>query len=246
MADRGTSASLFAQRRRTRRRRIIVRVLVGLLVVAVLGGGTYVVAFSDVLAARSVSVAGTSSLTETEVEAAADVPLGTPLARLDLDEIEERVRTLPRVESVEASRSWPRSVAIRVVERTAVAWIDVGGQVRGVDRFGADFRSYDEPPALTEIRVATTDARRRQQALEGLGSVLAVMRTEDPAMVDRIAFGTAESQDSLTFVLTDGRTVRWGNFEKTEEKLAVLTALLSSVDASQYDVSAPEQPTTQA
>lgn len=244
MADRGRPASPFTQRRRGQRRRSVVRVLVGLLVVALLAGGVYVVAFSDLLAARSVEVEGLSTLTKTEVEAAAAVPLGTPLARLDLEAVESRVRSLPRVESVEASRSWPRTVSLRVVERTAVAWISIGGQVRGVDRFGADFRSFDEPPPLTEIRVATTDPRRRQQSLEGLGSVLSIMRTENQALVDRIAFGTAESQDSLTFQLTDGRTVRWGNFEKTKEKIAVLTALLASVDASQYDVSAPEQPTT--
>ncbi len=237
---------LFGLRRRAERRHTAVRVLLGLLALAVVGAGGWLVAFSPVLAVDTVKVTGTDQLTPTDVETVAAVPLGTPLARLDLDAIETRVRTLTQVEQVEASRSWPGTVTLRVVERTAVAWIAVDGQVRGIDRFGVDFRAFDEVPPLTEIRVDTDDPRDRQQSLEGLGAVVATLRSSAPDLLRGIAYGEAQTQDSLTFQLADGRSVRWGSAQDTERKIEVLTALIGSVDAAEYDVSAPEQPTTRA
>lgn len=221
-----------------------MRVLIAVVVLVVVLGGAWVVAFSSLLAADAVEVTGTDQLTKAEVEAAAEVPLGRPLARIDLDAIEERVRALPLVESVEASRSWPGTVQLRVTERTAVAWIEIDGEIRGVDRFGSDFRSFDEPPALTEIRIDTNDPRDRQQSFEGLGAVVATLRSSAPDLLAAVEYGEAETQDSLTFQLADGRSIRWGSAEDTPRKIEVVSALLGTVQASEYDVSAPEQPTT--
>lgn len=221
-----------------------MRVLIAVVVLVVVLGGAWVVAFSSLLAADAVEVTGTDQLTKAEVEAAAGVPLGRPLARIDLDAIEERVRALPLVESVEASRSWPGTVQLRVTERTAVAWIEIDGEIRGVDRFGSDFRSFDEPPALTEIRIDTNDPRDRQQSFEGLGAVVATLRSSAPDLLAAVEYGEAETQDSLTFQLADGRSIRWGSAEDTPRKIEVVSALLGTVQASEYDVSAPEQPTT--
>lgn len=240
----GDTRRLFGRRRRAARMHTAVRVLIAVVVLAVVLGGAWVVTFSSLLAADDVTVTGTDQLTKAEVEAAADVPLGRPLARIDLDAIEERVRTLPLVESVEASRSWPGTVQLRVTERTAVAWIEIDGEIRGVDRFGSDFRSFPEAPQLTEIRVDTTDPRDRQQSFEGLGAVVATLRSSAPDLLAAIAYGEAETQDSLTFQLTDGRSIRWGSAEDSKRKIEVISALLGSVEASEYDVSAPEQPTT--
>ena len=246
MASRGPDETrrLFGRRRRAARRHTVVRVLLASAVVAVLLAGAWVVAFSSLLAADDVEITGTDQLTKTEVEATADVPIGRPLARIDLDAIEERVRSLPLVESVEASRSWPGTVRLRVTERTAVAWAEIDGEIRGIDRFGASFRRFDEPPALTEIRVDTRDPRDRQHAFEGLGAVVATLSSSAPDLLAAIAYGEAQTQDSLTFELADGRSIRWGSAEDSARKIEVVSALLGSVDAAEYDVSAPEQPTT--
>ena len=182
----GDTRRLFGRRRRAARMHTAVRVLIAVVVLAVVLGGAWVVTFSSLLAADDVKVTGTDQLTTAEVKAAADVPLGRPLARIDLDAIEERVRTLPLVESVEASRSWPGTVQLRVTERTAVAWIEIDGEIRGVDRFGSDFRSFPEPPQLTEIRVDTNDPRDRQQSFEGLGAVVATLRSSAPDLLGAI------------------------------------------------------------
>ncbi|MFT4298502.1 MAG: FtsQ-type POTRA domain-containing protein [Aeromicrobium sp.] len=236
----------FRARRRRERLRRTLRVLTVLVVVAILGAGVWLVAFSSVLAADRVKVTGVDLLSTQEVLAAADVPLGTPLVRLDVDGIEERVSSLAPVESVDVSRSWTGTVTVAVTERTAVAWVDDGGEIRGVDRFGADFRTFDEPPALTEIRVPAEQGRDRRQSLEGLGSVVDTLASSAPELLGQIAYGEAQSQDSITFQLVDGRRVQWGSAEESERKIEVIEALLASVEATEYDVSAPEQPTTRA
>ncbi|MEG9225607.1 cell division protein FtsQ/DivIB [Aeromicrobium sp. Sec7.5] len=240
----GDTRRLFGRRRRAARLHSAARVLIAVAVLLLVLGGAWVVTFSSLLAADGVEVTGTDQLTKTEVEAAAAVPIGRPLARIDLDAVEERVRALPLVESVEASRSWPGTVQLRITERTAVAWIEIDGEFRGVDRFGSDFRRFDAPPDLTEIRVDTNDPRDRQQSFEGLGAVVDVLRSSAPDLLAAIEYGEAETQDSLMFQLTDGRSVRWGSAEDSERKIEVVSALLRTVQASEYDVSAPEQPTT--
>lgn len=236
----------FKQARRAQRRRSWLRVLLGLLGVAAVGGLVWLVWFSSVLGVSSVKVEGTETIEPADVRAAADITRGSPLARLDTSEIQARVASLERVERVEVERSWPRTVVIRVLERTAVAWMRDGPEIRGIDRHGVDFRSYSREPSLVEIRVSTTDPRRRQQALEGLGQVIVVLQENDPALLDEIDHLSAESTDSIELQLSEGRTVTWGSADSSEEKLTVLKALLDSVEARGYDVSAPDQPTTRS
>ena len=63
----------------------------------------------------------------------ADVPLGVPLATVDLAAIEARVEGLAAVGVGEASRAWPDQVRIDVTEREAVAVVSWEGQWRGLD-----------------------------------------------------------------------------------------------------------------
>jgi cell division protein FtsQ len=55
----------------------------------------------------------------------------------------------------------------------------------------------------------------------------------------------AQSMDSITLTLADGRSVRWGSADESQRKVQVLAILLKQ-KASVYDVSVPEQPTTRS
>ena len=63
----------------------------GLAVVAVLVAGLWLVEVSPVLAARTVRVEGVPAGAVAGIRDRADVPMGTPLARLDTDAIAQRV-----------------------------------------------------------------------------------------------------------------------------------------------------------
>lgn len=239
-----TTDERFEARAAYERRRRLKRVGIAVLVVAVVTTLVWLVMFSSVLAVRRVAVDGETTLKESQIRQVANVRIGQPLARVDVSAIEARVASMERVQSVTVSRSWLHTVRIEVVERTPVAWLTVGGTIRGLDRYGIDFRSYDKPPAkLLEADVTETDPRRRQQTLAAVAAVVQIIEDEDPALRKQVQAIDAASKDSIELNLTHGRTVVWGSRADASHKLTVLRALLR-IDAKRYDVSAPDQPTT--
>lgn len=226
------------------RRRRVRRVAAGVLAIVVVAALFWIVMLSSVLAVRRVAVDGETTLSESQVRQAADVRVGQPLARIDVAAIEARVASMDRIQSVTVSRLWLHTVRITVVERTPVAWIAVGGTIRGLDRYGIDFRTYDKAPkGLLETDVTATDPRRRQQTLAAVAAVVQLIEDEDPALRKSVQEVSAATKDSIELNLTKGRTVVWGSRADSTHKLTVLRALLR-IDAKHYDVSAPDQPTT--
>ena len=65
-------------------------------------------------------VVGTHELTPAQVSFAAQVPIGVPLARQDLDAIAQRTTTLPAIEAATVTRDWPSTITVTVVERRPV------------------------------------------------------------------------------------------------------------------------------
>jgi cell division protein FtsQ len=226
------------------RRRRLRRIVTGVLAVIVVATLVWIVMFSSVVAVRRVAVDGETTVSESQIRQAADVRIGQPLARVDISAIEVRVAAMERIQSVTVSRSWLHTVRIEVVERTPVAWLTVGGAIRGLDRYGIDFRAYDKPPKkLLEAEVTETNPRRRQQTLAAVASVVQLIEDEDPALRKQVQAISAATKDSIELNLTSGRTVVWGSRADATHKLTVLKALLR-IDAKRYDVSAPDQPTT--
>lgn len=211
--------------------------LAGVLVAALVVGGGWLVLFSSVLAADEVTVTGTSYLTAQEVTDAADVPPGTPLARVDLGLVQRRVEALPAVASATVSRSWPHAVAVDVTERTAVAVLTVDGTVTGMDADGVLFRDYDRAPDdLPDVRTTgPTDRQVRREA----ASVVAALPSALARQVDHLE---VSSIDQITLALRDGRTVLWGSAAESATKAQVLQVLLER-EGTVYDVSVPAQPT---
>lgn len=204
----------------------------------VLGLGAWVVWWSDVLAVDEVRVTGTSYLDEEAVLAAARVPNGQPLVRLDVDRVESRVEALAPVRAVEVRRELPGTVVIAVSEREAVAVLEIGSEVMGIDAEGVVFREFRRPPKrLPRVRdLAGGDEESRKEAATVVTSLPADLAKE----VRRV---DVETIDQITLVLSGDRTVVWGSGENSAQKAAVLAALVqASADAKTYDVSVPGQP----
>lgn len=236
----------FAARTRVERRRRVKRIVAGVLAVVVAGTLAWLVWFSDVLAVDGVEVEGRRTLKESQVLRVAKVPEGRPLARVDLTAITSRVASLDRVESVEVSRSWPSTISIDLVERTSVMWTTVGTQVRGIDRNGIDFRGYRRAPgSLVEARIGAADPDDRLQVTEAVAAVVDEISRKDPGLRRQLQAVSATTKDSIELDLTKGRVVVWGSAGKAARKLQVLDSLLT-IEATRYDVSAPDQPTTRA
>lgn len=228
----------FARRRWARRWLGWRRALVALAVLVLLGVGSYAVYFSSWLALDRVEVVGVDHLTVEQVTRAAAAPEGDPLARVDVDAIRTRVAALSAVRSVDVTRAWPHAVRVEVTEREAVAVVDVGSGLRGLDEQGVLFRDYrTAPPGLP--LVITSAGISREALTEAAGVVVALPVDLRPVVQD-VRVGTV---DEITLTLTEGRTVVWGSAEESEQKGEVLAVLLQQ-EAAVYDVSVPATPTT--
>jgi cell division protein FtsQ len=234
----------FAARRRhvlLRRWRRTLAIVGGVLIVGTLA---WLIWFSTYFAVRTVAVDGETTLKQSQILTAADVRTGQPLARVDTAAIESRVASMSRIEDVSVSRSWPHTIRIKVVERKAIAYARIDGEIRTIDRFGIDFRTYSTPPkGLLEVRVNVFDARQRQQTLGAVAAVVNLIDTKDHRLRKQVQNISAASRDSIVLDLTRGRTVTWGSGGNLTRKLSVLKSLLG-IKARVYDVSAPDQPTT--
>jgi cell division protein FtsQ len=229
----------FARRQWARRWLAWKPVLAAVLLIALVAGGIWLVYFSSYLAVQGVRVTGVEQLTTDQVEHAAGVPDGEPLATVDLDRIRSRVQSLAPVRSADVSRQWPHKVLITVVEREPVAVVEIAGQLRGMDADGVVFRGYKKAPA-TLPRVQTSASTGSEALREG-ALVVAALPGALAAKVDHV---DVETVDEISLVLRDGRLVEWGSAERSAQKAEVLADLLTAVDAKHYDVSVPGQPTT--
>lgn len=235
-ADR--SRRRFARRQWARRWLTGRYIVVAAALIALVGGAIYTVYFSSALAVQGVDVVGADTIGEETIEVAADVPTGGALATLDLVAIERRVASLAAVKSVDVSRQWPHDVRIEVEERAPVAVVQRGGQLRAVDASGAVFNSYRRAPAGLPLIEADIDADA--DALREAATVVAALPPTIAVLVDHLEL---VSVDEINLVLRDGREVRWGSAEASEQKSEVLVVLLVE-NAQVYDVSVPSQPTT--
>jgi cell division protein FtsQ len=243
MAERGPAQRTrrrFARRQWARRWLAWKYVVAVVLLVVLVVGGVWLVYFSSALAVKGVEVDGLSRLREAQVRAAAAVPDGEPLARVDLDRIRSRVQAMAGVRSADVTRKWPDQIRIDVQEREAVAVAQVAGQLRGMDADGVLFEDYAEaPPGLPRVEVG---AGTGSDALREAALVIAALPADLRDKVDHVE---VSSVDEISLDLRDGRTVAWGSAAEPTEKADVLAGLLVAVPrARHYDVTVPGQPTT--
>lgn len=210
-----------------------------LLVAGVLTAG-WLIFFSSVLSVQEVEVKGNSLLSDQRLARIAAVPDGDQLALVDLAAAERRVETLSEVKDADVTRSWPDTVLVSVTERTAVAVVELGGRLQGLDADGIVFRDYGRAPrGMPRVRPQTSTGT---DALKEAATVVSALPDDLVARVDHVEVQTI---DQITLVLRDGREVRWGSAAESSLKATVLAELLIVQQAKVYDVSVPGSPTTQ-
>lgn len=220
------------------RRRVLVRRWVALSVVLGLVLLAAAVWWTPLLGVRSVDVTGARQLTAEQVRVAAAVPEGTPMLRLDLRSIQQRVRLLARVATVEVLREWPSTVRIEITERSPVGYIAESDGTHLVDATGMDYATVTTPPrGLPKIELTTVaPADQRTQAVVG------VLRALPAQLRSLVVTVSARTPGSVTLGLTHGRTIRWGSADDSARKAEVLAPLMTR-PGKVYDVSSPELPT---
>jgi cell division protein FtsQ len=201
----------------------------------VLAAGAWLLLGSRFLAVRSVQVTGTHLVPKSEVLAAAAIPQGQPLIRVDAGAVAGRIERIPQVQSAQVSRQWPDGVLITVQERTpALAVPLVGGGFALVDASGVVVQQVKaQPPGIPRFIPAGP-----LPGNPGLRAAATVLRQLPPAIARRVVLVTVPTLDAVTLRLSGRITVDWGSSGQPAQKARVLAILLRT-GARYVDVSAP-------
>jgi cell division protein FtsQ len=208
----------------------------GLLGGVLLGGALWLVYFSPLLVVRQVTVTGHQQLQADQIVAAAQVPMGTPLARQDVGAIARRATSLPAVQAASVSRRWPDTITVSVTERRPMLAVRQPGGFALVDHEGVAFaESASLPAGVMLAEVNPSDRALLQQ----VGTVAAALSGGLGRQVSVVAASDAER---ISLKLKSGVAVNWGSATDSALKAEIVTALLKAERADSIDVSSPHNP----
>lgn len=208
-----------------------------LVLLGVVGAGTWWAWDAGHLDTRQVAVSGTDRIPAEQVQALAAVAVGTPLPAVDVGSIRDSIAELPLVLEVDVERRWPRTLGVVVTERVAVAAVPGGGGFQVVDAEGVVLAEGPQPPP--EVPLLRVDVERDgTDTLSAARTVLAAL----PVELQRRTSDLSATSPADVRLVVDGKQVRWGTAEESPRKAEVLQGLMAGVEASVYDVSAPSAP----
>lgn len=235
-----SSRTRFAARAAHVRRRpwLLAAWLAGAL--ALVAGGVWLVQFSPVLVARSVRVEGVPPRAVAEIMRRADVPIGTPMARIDTAAIADRVIATATLAEVSVDLSWPSTIVIGASPRVPVLAVkNSQGQVQVVDFEGVAYATVSAPPKGVPLINTVENPPTR----ESLRAGITVLRALSSGQRERVTNVIVSGANMVTLKL-GAVTVVWGGASEPELKVQVLTALLGHKGFRTIDVSAPNTPVT--
>ena len=204
----------------------------------ILGAVGWALLGSRLLVVRVMTVSGTRLVSTAQVIAAADVPAGTPLIRVDPAQVALRVEGIRQVASARVSKDWPDGLSITVRERVPdVAVRMAGGGYDLVDHDGVIVTWARAKPATMPL-LATSVPGSQLRGDPGVAAVSQVLAGLPSWLSRQVARVAVSEPGSVTLSLSGGQTVVWGGADRAGVKAREL-AILMRDRARYYDVSAP-------
>ena len=168
--------------------------------------------------------------------------MGTPLARVDTEAVGARVRERVTVAEVSVRRSWPGTLTVEVVPRSAALVVrNPQGRLEVVDAEGVTFGTVRAVPKGVPVVTATGAEGTTPRGAAGPRWPCS---TRCPPSWPRKVSGIKVSSANLITFTLGSRTVVWGGGEDSARKVAILTALLRPRRRS--STSAPRTPRSPA
>ena len=231
---------------RRHRRRLIISVLVVALLIGLAAGALY----SPLLQVRQVAVLGERHLSEADIVDASGLHRGDRLIDIDSTAVARRIGRLPWVRQVHVERRWPDGMAVRVIERAAVATvatasggrlvIATGGRVAGVaGPFDQALPAVSLPAGL-KVRIGAVLPAKVADSVEMLGAL------PDDIVLQSTGTKVSAAGD-LTLTLKPSGELWFGDAHQVRQKiLSAETILGGSValrNLKRLDVRIPSAPT---
>ena len=230
----------FSAEARRRRRNIFIAVgAVAGLVIFVLAG-----VVTPLTAVRDVQVTGASLVDDADVQTALERFDGTPLALVDDAEVHQALEPFPLIQRYAIERIPPHTLKVRIEERMPVLTVESDGEYRLYDPAGVLIGTSEAPPE----GVPTAADSVSDITSNSFAAAATVLRDMPKELRSQVSAAQATSGQDLTFTLSTGERVIWGDAEQTQRKAVVLTAMLTALDdqaVEVIDVSSTEAPVFQ-
>ncbi|WIB12394.1 FtsQ-type POTRA domain-containing protein [Curtobacterium sp. MCPF17_052] len=190
--------------RRSRHRRAAWITAGGVVVVLVVS--ILVAVFSPLMALQTIEVKGTDRVDAAQVRAALSGQIGTPLARIDLDEVQQRIAGFPLIESYVTEEEPPHTLVVTVTERTPVVAVQSGKTFDLVDPAGIVVQSTTKRPDGMPV----ADIGRAALGSTVFRTMTEVVLAMPASVRDQVSGIAASTSDDVTLTMTDGSSVVWG------------------------------------
>lgn len=235
-----------AERKRTERRRAWSKFGRWAAIAGVIAGALWAFFMSPLftLHTPNVELLGLSDeIDDTAVATVIGSHDGESLALLNVPHVADQLREITGVLDAKVERVWPSGLRVTLVARRPVAAIASGAGFTLLDADSIEVGFVDQAPtSLPLVTVPVGDDRV-------LSAVLEVIRNLPAGVLGRVSGIGAQTEDTVSFALTDGPRVEWGSADDSALKAQVLAAMLASSSApvgGVIDVSAPTLPITRA
>lgn len=225
----------FTEHLRARRRRWFVAgcAVVGLALFVIVG------VFTPIMAVKEIQVHGTQAVNADELQTALSRFEGVPLALVSDQDVHRAIEPFPLVQRYSIERIPPHTLIVRIKERAAVIALDREGEFDLFDPAGVLLGRVAERPVGVPVgSPELTDTA--SPAFLAASNIVRDMPEDLRALL--VSVQASNAQD-VSFELSNGTQVLWGESKETQRKSVVLRSMLASVGAPELiDVSAPDAP----
>ena len=237
------------EKKKVSRRLVLIRTGVVILVMALIAGLAWLLFLSPVfrLQTDQINVSGGNAWVSDDRVASIVAHQGDrSLLLVSTNGVEQEISGMAGVTDARVRKSFPHGleVTFEAQEPTAV-FKDAQGKLTAVDRQGRALNTVSNPvDGVPVIQVATVKRAQQDQAVR---QTLRILSTMPEAMRHSVTKVTAETQDSITTELDQGRhVIIWGDGSELKLKQAVVDKIINDPskigDKHQLDVSAPLRP----
>lgn len=186
---------------------------------------------SSYFAIQQVKIEGLQQIPENEIQRLTTEEIGQNLILLEQDRLEQKVSLHPLVESVEFQRQLPKTLIVRVKERTPVALVVVSRGVVEVDEKGIFLRRREgwpnqSYPMINGVSIPDTSGPGQELNIPGLQAALLLIGQAPQELLPSIGEIYVNPIQQMTLYLTSGVEVRLGKTNDWTIKLKALYDLL--------------------
>lgn len=219
-------------------RRVVVSVVASIVTLVIL---VVVAVLSPLLAVREIEVVGANRVSAAAILKDLNSLKGKPLPQITSEELAGKLSKYQLIDSVSAVALPPSKLRVVVVERTAIAIVNINGNDYLYDAAGVQLGRAANSDHLPTIEQAGNPGSSKT-----FNQAIAVILSIPVDLLPRVQSVSARSKDNVVLHLrTYGQKILWGDPSDPALKAKVLSALMNHYAkhyGRTFDVSAPNQP----